>query len=341
MINNSPVDPVSITKLASVDNSIQASAKEETTKILQQLGMRIRVGDELKGGIVSKVYAGTYNDTAVVIKRTFNVRPSDPTVFETTPDIQFTDNKILHYLASHKDVRVPNIIASFTDIPVTVMEDLRASGFLLYSHELIDGNLHIEHAKHVGRDIGNIQKNLSKHKPFYTPLSAAQNYYARGLELRLAYPNAQHWYNKLENRFVNDNKQLTAVDTHPKNMFVNPSTGACAWIDFGGSTWADRDFALPNFLAHVATYAIAGYVDRHSAADYIEQAVTAYREVLDIDDEIFMTYFAAEIVHRWAGKWLEGIDTPAQKLALLTYGTRIFDESLFSLRSGLDLLRQG
>lgn len=340
MINNLSVAPVSIKRQPELRATSQpVLSKKEIQHILEQAGHKVKMKEELKGGVVSKVYAASYNKEPAVVKATFATQPNDPTVFETTTDIHFADNRLLDYLASCKNIRVPHILMSFQDMPITIMEDLRSSGFLLYSDELLAGKLHMESATRVGKDIATIQKNLSRHVQFCTPLSALQNFYARGLELRLAYPNSQDWYKAIEKRFSTAHTQLIAVDTHPKNMFVNPTDESCAWIDFGGSTWADRDFALPNFLAHIAVYAIADYVNKQEAVSYIEQAIASYREILDIKDDIFMTYFASEILHRWAGKWIEGVENQSQKLALLSYGTRIFDDQLFSVSSGMRLLR--
>ncbi|MBP9116402.1 MAG: hypothetical protein KBF89_08710 [Acidimicrobiia bacterium] len=225
---------------------------------------------------------------------------------------------------------MPKVIHDFSNVPITVMEDLRDSDFTLLHDLILSGNLPSNVAVNFGRDIALMLQALAKHDEFETALSASQNYYERGLELRLAYPNKPDYFKELETRFTSANQQLIAVDTHPKNIFVNEN-GSTAWIDFGFSCWADRDFALPNGLAHIAIYALTGHIHSNVAVAFIEQALDAYKQILSVDEEIFCKYLATEVLHRWAGKWIDGVESAEQKLKLLNFAMKVFDQEIFTV----------
>ena len=209
--------------------------------------------------------------------------------------------------------------------PVTLLHDL-----------ILSGNLPSNVAVNFGRDIALMLQALAKHDEFETALSASQNYYERGLELRLAYPNKPDYFKELETRFTSANQQLIAVDTHPKNIFVYEN-GSTAWIDFGFSCWADRDFALPNGLAHIAIYALTGHIHSNVAVAFIEQA---YKQILSVDEEIFCKYLATEVLHRWAGKWIERVESAEQKLKLLNFAMKVFDQEIFTVNLLTDHLQK-
>jgi hypothetical protein len=337
MINNNYVTPVGLAPQPFCPE-VNIPNAAELMAMLDERGVSISIGEGLKGGTVSQVYAAQEGSQPLVVKYTSDCYDTDPTVYFLPHTAHFVDTKLLKYLSANGSVRVPRVLHDFTDVPLTVMEDMRATGFTLLNDHLLKGVLPTQAAEHVGRDIALMQQVLGKHEAFETALSGPQNYYERGLELRLAYPNDQRWYKELEKRFTTANQQLVAVDTHPKNMFVD-AEGDAAWIDFGFSAWADRDFALPNCMAHIAIYALAGHIPKTDAATFIEKAVAAYREVLPIGDEVFCTYLAAEVLHRWAGKWIGGVETTEQKLRMLRFGMKVFDEQVFSIGALTAMLR--
>jgi hypothetical protein len=336
MINNRYVTPVGLTSELP-NTEVPIPSPEELENMLRVKGVEVAIGQSLKGGTVSQVYEAQEGETPVVVKYTTDCYDTDPTVYTLPHEAHYVDTKVLKFLAT-QGVRVPRVLHDFSDTPLTVMEDMRASGFSLFNDVLMRGEVPLGAAQPVGHGIAALQQALGQHEVFETALSGPQNYYERGLELRLAYPNDQTDFKRLEKRFTAANQQLIAVDTHPKNMFVN-AAGEVAWIDFGFSTWADRDFALPNCMAHFAIYALTGHVPKDDAADFIEKAVSAYRDVLPIDDEVTCTYLAAEVLHRWAGKWIGGVGTAEQKLKLLSFGMKVFDKKITTLPDLTALLR--
>lgn len=337
MINRQRVSPVGCVSENAICKSKLLSS-DQLRNELEQRGLSVQLGAELKGGVVSKVYEARLADGGpVVIKYSGDWEDDNPTMVRVSRAGHNVDAQLLDFLSAQSRLRVPKVFHHFEDIPLTIMEDLRTSGFMLLSTKLCEGNLPLNCARTVGTDIAQMQQTFARHPEFTANESAWQSFYERGFELRLAYPNDPHWYNELEHRFTSVNLQLTAVDTHPKNMFVD-AEGALAWIDFGRSVWADRDFALPNCLAHIAVYGLAGLFDRSAAARFISDAVAEYRKILPVEDEVFCKYFACEILHRWAGKWITGVDTVRQKTNVLTFGLKIFDNQLFKLDSVLSAL---
>ena len=57
-----------------------------------------------------------------------------------------------------------------------------------------------------------------------------------------------------------------------------------------------------------------------------------------IDELLFCQYLAMEVFHRANGKWITGIDTKKQKLALLKFGYTVFDEKIYIINKLLNLL---
>ncbi|HEY4963197.1 MAG TPA: hypothetical protein VIH90_00685 [Candidatus Saccharimonadales bacterium] len=331
MINDRYVSPVGLsTEPYNAETDIPTTSELEAT--LHERGVNVSIGETLKGGTVSQVYAANEDGRPVVVKHTGDVIDTDQTVYFIPRESHYVDTKMLKFLAANGSIRVPELLHDFADVPVSVMEDLRASGFTLLNDLLVAGKFPTNAAANIGTDIAEMMLALASHEEFETVLSGRQNYYERGLELRHTYPNDQAWYTTLEKRFTTANQQLIAVDTHPKNTFID-NEGNAAWIDFGFSAWADRDFALPNGLAHIAVYALTGHIQADEAKAFIETAVGAYRKLLPIEDEVFCTYFAAEVLHRWAGKWIVGVDNAQQKLKLLQFGMKVFDKEMFTLDS--------
>jgi len=328
MLNYSRITPVGIS-----DKPLSPSSKIDINSLLKELkaaGHPVELGERLKGGVVSEVFAATCNGERVVVKFTNDVVDPDPTNYFMPKETQYVDVKLLSYLRKQNVVRVPDLLYASSDFPVSVMEDLRQSGYNLLSAELEKGEIPLNAARNFGSDIALMQLALAKHDEFYTALSGQQIYYSRGQELRQAYPNKPEYFQVNYDRFTTSNQQLSAVDTHPKNAFIGKD-GSVAWIDFGCSVWSDSDFALPNFLSHIAIYMLAGYISGDDAIRFIRNAIEGYAEHKSINEKSFTQYFAGEVLHRWAGKWFSGVDATDQKLRILHYGMTVFDKRLFSI----------
>lgn len=307
---------------------------------LKKKGLEITLGQSLKGGFVSQIYEAELNDNGekVVVKHTEDLIPFDPTEIFIGKEGHNTDTYVLKLLQDSKKVRVPKIKHHFSDITTTIMEDLRESGFELLSDLIANGVL-----PKIGSEIGlalahlnNEAKNWTK---FETNLSAYQNAYERGLELRLSYPNTQKEYLELEMEFTTNNTNWSWLDGHPKNIFVNKS-GELAFIDFGNSSFCDQRFVLPNFLAHIVIFSLTGYYSLEQTIAFVKQCINSYKSVEEIDEPIFCKYLGMEVLHRTNGKWLSGVDTMDQKIALHKFGLTIFDNNIDNIKSLLELLKK-
>ncbi len=313
------------------------SDKKELEKKLNELGEKIELNEALKGGFVSQVYSANLNGKKVVVKHVENLTPFDPTEFFIDKNGLVEDVRILKLLAKSRKIRTPKIIRFFPKINSAIQEDLREEGFFLLNDQIIDGKLNVNSAGFVGESLANLAAESRIWKEFKTNESSEQSIYERGLELRLAYPNSQKEYLFLEKEFLGNNKYFCWPDGHPKNILVKKS-GECAFIDFGRSVWADQRYMLPNFLAHIVVYCLAGYIDKKLAEQYILKSVSSYKSIEPINENIFCQYLAMEVLHRANGKWVAGIDTRGKKLALLKFGMTVFDEKVFSINELLRLL---
>lgn len=313
------------------------SKKEDLQQELQKLGLKIVLGEVLKGGFFAQVYAAQLEGIPVVVKHVGSLTPFDPTEFYI-PDTQFlTDVEVLSLLQKSKNIRVPRILHSFPKIRTVVLEDMRESGFTLMSDQILSKELSIVSAKNIGVATARLIQESREWREFITNESAEQNIYERGLELRLLYPNSQTQYLTLEKEFTKNNAYFCWPDGHPKNAFVNKE-GEVAFIDFGRSSWADQRFMLPNFLAHIAVFSLSGYIQKDLAREYILAAVKSYSDLEKIDEKIFCQYFALEVVHRAAGKWMSGINSKEQKLALYDFGLTVFDEKIETINDLIEKL---
>lgn len=314
------------------------SKKEFLEKSLKERGIELKLGEILKGGVVSQVYSATLNGKKVAVKHTEDVNPFDPTEFMIKKEGHNMDTKILKLLQNSKSVKVPRIIAFFPEITTTIMEDVRDSGFQLLNDLIMKKKLEIQSASKIGEMFANLSLECHKWKEFKTNESAEQNIYERGLELRLSYPNSQVEYLALEKEYVSNNKYFLWPDGHPKNIFVNEQ-GNPIFIDFGRSHWGDQRFMLPNFLAHIVIYTLVGYIRKPDAREYIENCIKAYERICGaIDKNVFCKYLAMEVLHRMNGKWVQGISTSEQKISLFKFGLSIFDGNISSVKRMLSLL---
>ena len=217
------------------------------------------------------------------------------------------------------------------------MEDVNKRGYQLMSDQLIKGKLLKTSAEKIAISLAELAKEARRWEKFKTNESAEQSIYERGLELRLAYPNTQEEYLFLENQYISNNQFWLWPDGHPKNIFINES-GEVLFIDFGRSHWADQRYMLPNFLAHIIIYSLTGFYSKMEAVSYIERCITTFRSFEEIDQKLFCQFLAMEVLHRAYGKWISGVTKSEQKLRLLTFSLKVFDEKIDRLEKLFVLL---
>ena len=310
---------------------------EKLKEALRERDLDVKLGKLLKGGFVSQVYEAELNGGKVVIKHTENCIPFDPTEIFISKEGHNTDTYVLKLLQKSEKVRVPKVLHHFPEITTTIMEDLTESGFTLMSDRIIQDRVLPDSAETIGKSLAYLIQKSRGWQAFSTNLSAHQNIYERGLELRLSYPNTQKQYLALEREFTENNQYWAWLDGHPKNIFVD-KFGNVAFIDFGSSSFADQRFVLPNFLAHIVIYSLAGCFSVEEAKKYISTCFEEYNRIEPIDEQLFCQYLAMEVFHRANGKWLGGIESLEQKIALHRFGLTVFDKHIFELGSLLECL---
>lgn len=311
--------------------------KEDLEKALKKEGLNILLQKPLKGGFFSKVYSAILDGRKVVVKYIDAIIPFDPTEFFIDKKQFGTDLKVLKLLAHIKKVLVPKVILAKPRINVVIMEDLKEKGFVLLSDLILDRKLNVNSAKKIGQSLAFLIKQSRNFTEFKTNESAEQSIYERGLELRLAYPNNQKHYLFLENEFIKNNQYFCWPDNHPKNIFVNKN-GDCVFIDFGRSIWADQRYMLANFLAHIIIYFLIGFLKKDLAKRYFTECIMSYQKAESIDESTFCQYLAMEVLHRANGKWIAGVKTKEQKLALYKFGLTVFDDKINSINELIQLL---
>ena len=340
MLNHTLVNPVELATKKPKYPPPKLDSPELLEAELLKKKVKLRLGNLLKGGTVSQVYQAKYETgQPIVVKHTNSLVPFDPTELFIDKEGHNTDTKILKLLSETNLVKVPQIKHHFPDITTTIMEDMTDSGYNLLFSSLIAGNLPFKTATTIATALANLIKVSKKWQPFYTNESAQMSIYERGLELRLAYPNTQEEYLNLEKQFIKPkNSGFVWPDGHPKNMLVN-QLGEVVFIDFGRSHWGDQQYMLPNFLAHIVIYALAGYYPLKQAAKYLKTAVVAYQKLETVDEKLFCQYLAMEVLHRANGKWIDGIKTATQKTNLYRFGLEVFDQQIFQIDALRKLIR--
>ncbi len=338
-MNNRFVNPVCSSLKKQIYPNPTIYTPELLTEALLKKGLRVKMKNILKGGVVSQVYEATLKDKTVIVKHTEDVSPFDPTEIFISKKGHNQDTRILEKLSDSPKIKVPKVLYFFPDITTTIMEDVRENEYALLSDLLLGKSLPHNSAENVGQSLANLAIESRKWKRFSTNESARQNIYERGLELRLAYPNTQEEYLSLENEFLTNDNFWVWPDGHPKNIFVNPK-GEVILIDFGRSVWGDQRYMLPNFLSHIIIYSLSGYYSVEKAGDYVVSCINAYKKLESIDEAVFCRYLGMEILHRANGKWLTGIKTAEQKVKLFQFGLNIFDKKITTVQDLLNYLNE-
>lgn len=329
------INPVSVSDNKKEYEQPLLHTPEALTKALKEKGIDIVLGNSLKGGVVSQVYEGIYEGKKVVVKHTEDLIPFDPTEIFISKKGHNIDTQILKFLEGK--VNVPKVVVTLPDITTTIMEDVREKGFVLQSESIINNELLLDSAGKIGNTIANIALVMRDYK-IDNVETAEESIYERGLELRLAYPNTQEQYIELEKEFLSNNQYICCPDIHPKNVFVNDQ-GESFFIDFGRSVYADQRFMLPNYLAHIVIYTLAGYLNYDIAIEFLNNAVMGYRQLSIIDENIFCKYLGMEVLHRSNGKWIQGINDSDQKSKLLRFGLEVFDKDVSKIDDLVLLIR--
>ena len=302
--------------------------KESLATLLRQRGVEVELRETLKGGTVSQVYSGRWQGQTVVIKHTEDLEPFDPTEIRIDKAGHLVDTEILKRLAG-TEIEVPKVLAYFPEITTTVMEDVRGRGVELLQTKINRGELPEGVARLIGRRLGQLGQEMRRWERIRTNETGEESIYERGLELRLIYPNQQREYLELEKRFLAHNQYLCWPDGHPKNILVD-NESQVVFIDFGRSVYGDQDYMLPNFLAHIVIYALAGYVEREQAKRFGRAVIAGYQEITEDNEVVMVKYLAMEVLHRAFGKWIEGVKTREQKLRLVEFGLGVFDDKVKS-----------
>lgn len=338
-MSNSDGDDISIIHPISIGkkpvNYRKSTGLEDKTTLegyIRSKGIDIKIGSHLKGGVDSQVYEAILNSQAVVVKHTedrgyklFDA-PFSPVDFYIRRENQNIDSKMLRQL-SKTNIAVPKLLYYFPEKTVAIMNDARSDGSKLMSSQLLLGELNMKSATSIGTQLGHLCIFGQKIKEFRTVKNRYMQIFERGLELRLAYPNLQEDYKYLENEYIKNVQGWMWPDGHPKNIFVNDS-GDPIFIDFGGSFWGDQRFVLPNFLAHIVLYYLAGYLKKDETAQYLNDCIRSYDQIIKVNETIFCKYLGMEILHRSFGKWIEGINAPKQKVACISFGLNIFENNI-------------
>ena len=306
-------------------------------KELQKKGSEIILKENLKGGFISQVYSAILDGKEVVVKHTAGAIPFDPTELYLDKKSHDVDCQVLKNLQNNPKIKVPKLLFDFPEITTSVMENLYSQDFKLMQDQILDKKLSIESAENIGRSIAYLSIESRKWKEFPVVQTASMSIYERGLELRLAYPNSQKQYIELEKEYIKNNKYWSWPDGHPKNIFINQK-GEVAFIDFGYSQWADQRFILSSHLAHIVIYSLSGYIEKDIAKKYILQCINTFKEIEPFEENIFCQYLAMEVLHRANGKWVIGVDSKEQKLALLKFGFTVFDDKINSINKLLNLI---
>lgn len=331
MVNGQFIYPVKPQAKAIKYPRSQLAGRELLEKALKKKGLKIQLGNVLKGGFTSQVYEADLNGQPVVVKHVESLVPYDPTELYLDKKSHRVDSQVLKNLQNSKQVKVPRLLFYFPDITTSIMENVNLSGFELMQNEILEKKINLKVAVNVGKSMAELAKESRQWKKFPVVQTAKMSIYERGLELRLAYPNTQKEFLELEKTYLENNQYWSWPDGHPKNIFVNKQ-GEVVFIDFGYSQWADQRFMLPSHLAHIVIYSLAGYIQPDSAKHYLLDCVAAYKKFEAIDEALFCRYLAMEVFHRSMGKWVAGVESKEQKLALLKFGLTVFDEKITSIK---------
>jgi hypothetical protein len=317
--------------------------KDKLEAELNKRGIKIVLGELLAGGVISQVYEAQMDGKSVIVKHTEDRSeslfhpPFSPYDFFLGRESGNLDTVILKKL-NGTGIKVPIVLNYLPDIYTSILSDLREEGFILLMSQIINKNINTKSASNVGKNLALLNKEMGKWKQFETVESAEQQIYQRGMELRLFYANTQEHYKELESHYCKKGQYIW-TDGHPKNI-LSDIDGQVAFIDFGRIHLGDKEYVLPNFLAHIVIYGLAGYIDKLDSIKYILKTIKSFASIEEIDEEYFCKYLGMEILHRSSGRWIAGIDTREKKLKSIEFGMKVFDEKIIEVKQLLKLLEE-
>jgi len=269
------------------------------------------------GGVVSDVIEAELEHDgqkhAVVVKRSHKKTEgkhfsySDTALRDSAKKNHTLDRKILERLQDHPAVVVPRLHKEYTMKHQTVMSDFTADGYALMQDRLIETTLPAITAVNAARTLAELQlalrdKNLMHGiKPVEDSKTQVRERLAEAHEL--LYGNLD-CYRELEAKFLSEDELLYSVG-HPKNMAVNGS-GEVMVFDFGRIITGSQQFVPANFLAHIVLAWIGGVMAPDKAQAFIHDFYKTFNEIIPIEEEWFVRFLAAELVHRGlAMRWID------------------------------------
>lgn len=269
------------------------------------------------GGVVSSVTEATLEHQGssypVVIKHTHkkitgqHFSHTDTELQKAAPRTHALDRQVLIRLQNHPKVKVPYVYQRFSKGQKTVMSDFTAGGYQLLQDKLVQGTLGELSAVNVGRGLAELQLALNNKKLMkgIKPVedSRAQIRERLSEAHMLLYGNLD-LYRALETKLLEGN-DLMYTDGHPKNMAVNDH-GEVMIFDFGRIVKGSAQYPPANFLAHIGLAWIGGTMQPSNAKEFIDRCYNAYNAIIQIEQEWFVRFFAAELVHRGlAMRWVD------------------------------------
>lgn len=269
------------------------------------------------GGVVADVIEAELEHDghkhAVVVKRAHKKAEgkhfsySDTALQNVAQKNHALDQKILQRLQDHPNVVVPRLLKDYTKKNLTVMSDFTAEGYTLIQDRLIGTTLPAITAVNAAKTLAYLQLALrDKHlMQGIKPVEDSKTQIRERLSEAhvLLYGNLD-CYRELEAKFLSDKGLLYPVG-HPKNMAVNGS-GDVMVFDFGRVITGSQQFVPANFLAHIGLAWIGGVMAPDQARAFMHDFYDTFNDIIPIEEEWFVRFFAAELVHRGlAMRWID------------------------------------
>lgn len=250
---------------------------------------------------------------AVVVKRVHkktvgrHFSYSDTALQDAAQKNHVLDRKILERLQDHPTVLVPRVLMDYTKKHQTVMSDFTAEGYALMQDRLIETTLPAITAVNAAKTLAHLQQAL-RDKKLMQGIKPVEDSTTQARE-RLAeahfllYGNLDN-YRELEAKFLSEDGLLYPV-ARPGNMAVNGS-GEVMVYDFGRVITGSQQFVPASFLAHIGLAWIGGVMAPEKAKAFICDFYDTFNDVIPIEEEWFVKFFAAELVHRGlAMRWID------------------------------------
>ena len=269
------------------------------------------------GGVVSDVIEAELEHDghkhAVVVKRIHKKTEgkhfsySDAALQDAAQKTHALDRKILERLQDHPIIAVPRLHKDYTKKHQTVMSDFTAEGYALLEDRLIETTLPAITAVNAAKTLAELQlalrdkKLMQGIKPVEDSKTQARERLAEAHVL--LYGNLD-CYRELEAKFLSEDGLLYPV-ARPGNMAVNGS-GDIMVFDFSRVVTGSQQFVPASFLAHIGLVWIGGVMDPDRAKAFIKDFYETFNEIIPIEEEWFVKFFAAELVHRGlAMRWID------------------------------------